>query len=171
MRGVRAIARFLLLAGTAMVAGCGFHLQGRPAYISELESVYLQVPDRSTDLARELKRSLQVADVRLVSRPEEATAILEIVRDSSGREVESVSAANRPQEYRVFYTATYRVKAGGAVLLTPQNVTRTRIYTWNEIEVLAKDHEETLLRGALAREIAGVIARRLATIEIPASSS
>jgi LPS-assembly lipoprotein len=165
------IASSLLLAATAMVAGCGFHLQGRPAYISELESVYLQVPDRSTDLARELKRSLQVADVRLVSRPEEATAILEIVRDSSGREVESVSAANRPQEYRVFYTATYRVKAGGAVLLTPQNVTRTRIYTWNEIEVLAKDHEETLLRGALAREIAGVIARRLATIEIPASSS
>jgi LPS-assembly lipoprotein len=161
----------LLLAATAVVAGCGFHLQGRPAYISELESVYLQVPDRSTDLVRELKRSLQVADVRLVSRPEEATAILEIVRDSSGREVESVSAANRPQEYRVFYTATYRVKAGGAVLLTPQNVTRTRIYTWNEIEVLAKDHEETLLRGALAREIAGVIARRLATIEIPASSS
>ena len=71
----------------------------------------------------------------------------------------------------VFYTATYRVKAGGAVLLTPQNVTRTRIYTWNEIEVLAKDHEETLLRGALAREIAGVIARRLATIEIPAPAS
>jgi LPS-assembly lipoprotein len=171
VRGVRAIASFLLLAGTAVVAGCGFHLQGRPAYISELESVYLQVPDRSTDLARELRRSLQVADVRLVSRPEEATAILEIVRDSSGREVESVSAANRPQEYRVFYTATYRVKAGGAVLLTPQNVTRTRIYTWNEIEVLAKDHEESLLRGALAREIAGVIARRLATIEISAPSS
>jgi LPS-assembly lipoprotein len=168
---VRALAGLLLLAAAGAAAGCGFHLQGRPDYIPELESVYLQVPDRSSDLARELRRSLLVSDVRLVSRPEEATAILEIVRDSSGREVESVSAANRPQEYRVFYTATYRVKSGDAVLLTPQNVTRTRIYTWNEIEVLAKDHEETLLRGALAREIAGVIARRLATIEIPAPSS
>jgi LPS-assembly lipoprotein len=154
-----------------LAAGCGFHLQGRPDYISQLDTVYLDLPDRSSDLARELKRSLLVSDVELVNRPEEATAIVEIVRDSSGREVESVSAANRPQEYRVFYTATYRVTAGETVLLTPQSVTRTRIYTWNELEVLAKDHEETMLRGALAREIAGVIARRLATIEVPPPSS
>lgn len=161
----------MLVTAAAVAAGCGFQLQGRPAYIPELETVYLDLPDRSSDLARELKRSLQVSDVKLVNRPEEATAILEIVRDRSGREVESVSAANRPQEYRVFYTATYRVLAGDTLLLSPQNVTRTRIYTWNELEVLAKDHEESLLRGALAREIAGVIARRLATIEVPAAPS
>jgi LPS-assembly lipoprotein len=160
-----------LLANALIVSGCGFQLQGQPELIPELESVYLEVPNRSSDLARELKRSLQVSDVRIVNRPEEATAVIELMRDRSGREVESVSAENRPREYRVFYSATYRVKAGETVLLRPQQVTRTRIYTYDELDVLAKDHEETLLRGALAREIAGVIARRLATIEVPVTTS
>ena len=160
-----------LMLACLIVAGCGFKLQGRPDYIPELETVYLDVPNRSTALARELKRSLQVSDVQLVNRPEEATAIIEIVRDNSGREVESVSAENRPREYRVFYTAVYRVTAGEDVLLRPQRVTRTRIYTYDELEILAKDHEETLLRGALAKEIAGVIARRLATIEVPTTTT
>jgi len=60
------------------------------------------------------------------------------------------------------------VTAGEEVLLAPQNVTRTRIYTYDETQVLAKADEESLLRQALAREIAGVIARRLATLEPPA---
>jgi outer membrane lipopolysaccharide assembly protein LptE/RlpB len=59
------------------------------------------------------------------------------------------------------------VTAGSEVLLAPQTVTRTRIYTYDELQVLAKDHEEAMLREALAREIAGVISRRLAEIEIP----
>ena len=151
--------------------GCGFQMQGRTDYIDELESVYLQMPNRSSDLARELRRSLKVADVKLAPTAGEATAVLEITRDNSGREVESVSAENRPREYRVFYTAVYRVMSGEEVLLRPQRVTRTRIYTYDELEVLAKDHEETLLRSALAKEIAGVIARRLATIEVPAEST
>lgn len=161
----------ITLAAVLAVAGCAFELQGRPEYLQELESLYLQVPDRSSDLARELRHSLRVSRVTLVRNAEDATAVLEILRDDTGRQVESVSAQNRPQEYRVFYTAVYRVRAGDKVLLRPQRVTRTRIYTYDELQVLAKDHEETLLRGALAREIAGVIARRLATIEVPPSST
>jgi outer membrane lipopolysaccharide assembly protein LptE/RlpB len=57
--------------------------------------------------------------------------------------------------------------SGGKVLLDNQRVIRTRIYTYDELEVLAKAHEEDMLRQALAREIAGVITRRLANIEVP----
>jgi len=161
----------LPIVALLLAAGCGFQMQGRTDYVEELESVYLQMPNRNSDLARELRRSLKVADVKLAPTAGEATAVLEVTRDNSGREVESVSAENRPREYRVFYTAVYRVTSGEEVLLRPQRVTRTRIYTYDELEVLAKDHEETLLRGALAKEIAGVIARRLATIEVPEAPS
>ena len=65
-------ARRIRAGGTLMLAclflaGCGFHLQGRSEYIPELETVYLDVPNRSTALARELTRSLQVfeCEVRL----------------------------------------------------------------------------------------------------------
>ncbi|UCC13849.1 MAG: hypothetical protein JSW21_10840 [Gammaproteobacteria bacterium] len=148
---------------------CGFHLQGRAEYSPELEAIYLQVPDDTTPLARELLRSLEVARVNLADNTEGATAILQIVSDDTGRDVESVNAQNRPREYRVYYRATYRVVSEGKVLLDNQRVIRTRVYSYDELEVLAKAHEEELLRTALAREIAGVIARRLSKIDMPVS--
>ena len=66
----------LLLIGSALLpgmAGCGFHLQGRVDYGPELASVHLQVPDKTTALARELRRSLEVAKVDLVADRETAT--------------------------------------------------------------------------------------------------
>jgi len=157
----------LLLGLLVLLSGCGFQLQGRADPSPEIAPVFLELPSRNTDLARELLRALKVSRVSVVTSREDASSVLEIVRDRSGREVESISAKNRPQEYRVFYTASYRVTSGEEVLLVPQNVTRTRIYTYDETEVLAKADEESLLRQALAREIAGVIARRLATLEPP----
>ena len=157
----------LFLVVVLATTACGFHMQGRAEYAPELKSLFVVVPDRSTDLAKQLRRSLRVSKLELAATQADATAVLQIIRDDSGRKVESVSGRNRPQEYRVFYTAVYRVMAGGEVLLAPQTVTRTRIYTYDELEVLAKDHEESMLREALAREIAGVISRRLSEIEIP----
>jgi len=156
-----------LLIVSMLLGGCGFQLQGRTDPSPQVAPVYLQLPSRNTDLARELVRALKVSKVPIAASRDEASSVLDIVRDRSGREVESISAQNRPQEYRVFYSASYRVMAGDDVLLVPQNVTRTRIYTYDETEVLAKADEESLLRQALAREIAGVIARRLATLEPP----
>lgn len=164
MRPFQLVALLIVvLAPTA----CGFHMQGRAEYAPELKSLFVVLPDRSSDLAKQLRRSLRVSRLELVATEADATAVLHIIKDDSGRKVESVSARNRPQEYRVFYTAVYRVTAGSEVLLAPQTVTRTRIYTYDELEVLAKDHEESMLREALAREIAGVISRRLTEIEIP----
>ncbi len=167
---MRHARRILLIACLLTVAhGCGFRMQGRAEYNPDLETVYLQVPDNATPLAKALRRSLAVAHVTLVDDATAATAILQVVSDDTGRSVESVTPQNRPREYRIYYRATYRVLSGGKALLDNQRVIRTRVYTYDETEVLAKAHEEEMLRTALAREIAGVITRRLANIQEPAS--
>jgi len=157
----------LLSAILVLVQACGFHMQGKADYSPDLSTVYLQVPDTTTPLAKALRKSLSVSQLSLVENPESASAILQIVSDDTGRSVESVTPQNRPREYRVYYRTSYRVLSGGKVVLDNQRVARTRIYTYNETEVLAKAHEEDILRNALAREIAGVITRRLANIEVP----
>lgn len=159
------VLRTALVLLPLALAGCGYQLQGRVAPSPEMVPVFVEIPDRNTDLARELERALKVSKVPTTTAASEARAVLQIVQDRSGRRVESISARNRPQEYRVFYSATYRVVVGDELILAPQNVTRTRIYTYDELEVLAKADEESLLRQALAREIAGVIARRMASLE------
>lgn len=149
----------------ATLGGCGFHLQGRAEYPPELATVYLKVPDANSDLARQLTRSVEAARVKLTRDASKATAVIEITDEVYGSRVKSVSAQNRPTELEVYYTAGYMVTAGEKVLVPEDHLTRTRIFTYDERQVLAKQQEEALLLDALAREISGVITRRLASVE------
>lgn len=166
MAAFRSTALWTTLCLLALLAtGCGFQLQGRADYSPELEAVYLQVPDPNSDLARQLRRSVEAARVMLAPDADRATAVIVIDGENYGTRVKSVSAQNRPTELEVFYTAEYLVRSEKGVLVPRQRVTRTRIFTYDDSQVLAKQQEELLLRESLAREIAGVITRRLANVE------
>ena len=47
---------------------------------------------------------------------------------------------------------------------TPQEIELTRTYSFSESDLLAKDREETILREALARDLADLVVRRLASL-------
>lgn len=147
------------------IAGCGFQLQGRAAYVSDLDAVYLQVDNPNSDLARQLTRSIEAARVGLTREPKDATAVIEVIEESYGSRVKSVSAQNRPTELEVFYSATYIVRSGEKILVPRERITRTRVFTYDERKILAKQQEEALLLDALAKEISGVITRRLADVK------
>lgn len=149
----------------AALAGCGFHLQGRAEYPPGLERIYIEVDNANSDLARQLTRAVEAARIEIVRDRDAATAVIDVVAEVYGSRVKSVSAQNRPTELEVFYSAEYVVRAGGDVLVPQERVTRTRVFTYDERQVLAKQQEESLLLEALAREIAGVITRRLANVE------
>jgi LPS-assembly lipoprotein len=147
-----------------VAAGCGFQLQGATRYPAELAAVYLDLPDRNSDLAFQLRRTLEAADVRLAGDAAEATATVRIVNENFGRRVKSVSAQNRPTEYEVYYTVEYQVVTPERTLVPREPIARTRIFPYSEREILGKQQEEEMLRESLAREIAGVITRRLAEL-------
>jgi len=143
------------------VSACGFQLQGVTTFPPELSAVYLEVPDPNSDLAYQLRRSLAAADMTLARSAPEATATIRISNEKYGRRVKSVSAQNRPTEFEVYYEAEYLVATATEILVPRNQLVRTRIFPYNERDILAKQQEEDLLRDALAREIAGVITRRL----------
>ena len=147
------------------VSACGFQLQGVSSFAPELASVYLAVPDPNSDLAVQLRRSLAAAGAGLTHDATAGTATLRIVDERYGRRVKSVSAQNRPTEYEVFYVAQYEVQGKEGTLLAPQRVSRSRVFPYNERDILGKQQEEEMLREALARDIAGLITRQLAGLD------
>lgn len=147
-----------------VLTACGFHLQGVTSFPPELSAVHLDVPDPTSDLAVQLRRSLTASGVTLARDATDATATLKIVTERFGRNVKSVSAQNRPTEYEVFYQAEYMLATPTETLVSSQSIARTRIFPYSERDILGKQQEEELLREALAREIAGVITRRLADL-------
>jgi LPS-assembly lipoprotein len=156
--------RAAVAAMTLALAGCGFQLRGSADLSPRMAAPYLEVPDRYSPFNAALEQALRSSGAKLAPAPSGASAVVRIRRDEVGRRVLSVSAQNTPAEYEVYYTVEYSVSADGEELLPPQSLTLTRDYTYDETEVLAKQHEERVIREALARDLAGLVIRRLAVL-------
>ncbi|MGH8130602.1 MAG: LPS assembly lipoprotein LptE [Steroidobacteraceae bacterium] len=161
---MRLSRRALILIPPALMAGCGFHLRGRTPLPAVLAKPYIDTTDRYTELYAALLARLRAADATLAASAGEASAVIRLHADETGRELLSVTAENKPSEYEVYYTAEFSVTSASAVLLARQQVRLTRDYGYDETAVLAKEHEEQSLRVALADEIAALILRRLAAL-------
>jgi LPS-assembly lipoprotein len=171
-RGTSRVAWTLAALSVALLLGaCGFHLQGVARLPPVLARTYVDTSDRYTDFHQSLTEALSVSGSRLVGTSTEATAVVEVLRDESAQRVLSVSARNTPREYEVYYVVEYRVRAGTKELLAPQKLSLTRQYPFDETAQLAKQQEQEMIRAALARELAGLVMRRLAALpSLPAAA-
>jgi LPS-assembly lipoprotein len=64
----------------------------------------------------------------------------------------------------VFYSIEYSVNGRTEELIAPERLELTRDYSYDETAVLAKQKEQSILREALARDLAGQVVRRLAAL-------
>ena len=152
------------LALAALLAGCGFHLQGHAALPAVVRQPYVEAPDRQSDFVHYLRHALLSNGAQLTPEKNQASAVVSILRDSVAKRVLSVSATNQPNQYEVTYTVGFSVSAAGKELLPPQEVTATRTYSFSENLLLAKNHEEEILRQDMARDLADMVMRRLASL-------
>jgi len=155
----------LLAASLALaLVACAFHRQGVTPMPAVMKLTYVDARDERTEFMRGLTRALATRGATLTPTRESASAVLRIERDETGQRVLSVSARNTPTEYEIFYTVTYAVTANGAEILTPQTLTLTRDYSFDDEALLAKQHEEEILREALASDLVNLVMRRLASL-------
>lgn len=152
-----------LMAG-ALLAGCGFQLQGRQELPPQLAKVQLQAADRQSDFTRALRRSLDASGARLVESAGADGALVHILTDRFTENVLSVDARNIPTDYELIYEVEVEVRAGGQELMAAEPFSLSRIYSFNETKLLAKEREKDVLREALARDMASVVLRRLSSL-------
>lgn len=155
-----------LMILVALLAGCGWQLQGAQRVPEQLVPLYLDLDDLHSAFAKALTERLRIAAVPVTTQRSQAQAILRISRDSSGHHVTSVSALNEPQQYEVYYTIEYRLDQaqGAGNLLPPQAVNVSRTMSYDKTLILAKQREELALRDRLAEEIADQVLRRLSRV-------
>jgi len=153
-----------VLALALAAAGCGFRLQSAATLPASLDSVYVAVPDALSSFAVELDRALERAGAQRAASAGEAEAVIRVRVDRSGRRVLSVSARNTPQEFEIFYRVEYAIERRGGEAVEPQRLELTRNFSFDESQLLAKDREEEVLRDAMARDLAGLVVRRLESL-------
>jgi LPS-assembly lipoprotein len=159
----------LTLAATLLLAGCGFRLQGSSVLPEGLDQVYVTTRDELSAFSVELFRGLERAGAGRAASTGEADAVVRVTVDRTGRRVLSVSVRNTPQEFEIFYEIEYSIDSGGRQVVPPQRLSLTRNISFDESQLLAKDREEEILRDAMARDLAGLVLRRLEALP-PAQS-
>lgn len=163
-RAPRIVPVLPALPALVLLAGCGFHLQGRTPLPAPLTVPFIEAANEQSDFVQDLRKALLASGARLASRPEGATATVHILRDEVSQSVLSVSANNIPREYEITYSVRFAVEAGGRQLLEPRDVALSRDYSFDEQLLLAKTREEELLREALARDLVGIVMRQLSSL-------
>jgi LPS-assembly lipoprotein len=160
MRAALAALALLLALG-----GCGFRLAGSERLPAVLAKPYLSVKDPYTDFAREFERQLKGSGALLQLGRQDATATIEVTRDLVEQRTLAVSARNIPTDYELRYTVTFDIRGADAQILAPQTITLSRDYSFQENELLAKEHESDILRAQMARDLATMAMRVLSRVK------
>jgi LPS-assembly lipoprotein len=153
-----------LLVCCVLLASCGFRLQGRQSLPAVLATVELEVVDSHSDFTAALRRSLGASGATLVENAGPDGTVVRIVRDAVSERVLSVDTRNIPTDYELVYSVEISVRAGGKELMAAQPFELSRIYSFDETKLLAKEDEKDTLRAALARDMASVVLRRLSSL-------
>jgi LPS-assembly lipoprotein len=155
-----------LIAAALLLSGCGFHLEGRLPLPQPIRKPYIQASDQQSDFVQSLRRQMLISGAHPVDSEDQASAVVvvDVLDDAVTPHVLSVSAQNRPTEYQITYTVRFSVTAGGRLLLAPQQVSATRSYSFDESLLLAKEHEQAILRQAMGQDLADIVMRRLSRV-------
>lgn len=144
-----------------VLAACGFQLRGTASL--PFETIY--VPGATAGIALDIKRSIQAGtNARVVDDARSAAAQLQFSEESRRKEILSLTAAGRVNEYRLFYRVGFRVSDGkGGDFLPPVTIQLFRDMTYDDSQVLAKEAEEQLLFRDMQQDMVQQVLRRIAT--------
>jgi LPS-assembly lipoprotein len=151
------------VVATSLV-GCGFHLEGRTPLPASMKTAYVQATDMQTDFAQSLRKALLTSGARPPNDKKAASSVVNILKDDVVRRTLSVSAQNKPNEYEITYNIRFSVSSGDKELLAPQDISAVRSYSFDETRLLAKEHEESILRQAMAHDLADRVIRQLSSL-------
>jgi LPS-assembly lipoprotein len=158
---LRPLFKLLALLFTAMLlAGCSFHLRGQAGM--PFETLYLDAITADTPFIRELRRDLEANKVRLVSSAEQADVVLNIVSETPGKQILSLSGSGRVTEFQLFYRVSMRAyDLKKQDWIPAEEFVMHRNYTYDNNNVLAMEAEETLLYQSMRSDMAQQIMHRL----------
>jgi LPS-assembly lipoprotein len=154
----------VVLAGLVLLSACGFHLQGRTPLPDSIKTPYVQALDPQSEFVLSLHRELLTSGAHPQEQKDKASAVVSIIKDEVVRRTLSVSATNQPNEYELTYTVRFSVTAGDKELLPPTDISNVRNFSFSEQLLLAKGHEEIILRQDMAHDLADMVMRRLASL-------
>jgi len=154
------IMRLFILSWSLLLASCGFHLRGQAGM--PFASLYLEAANPGTAFIKDLKRNLEFNKVELVSKPEQAEVILNIVSELPEKQILTLGGTGRVSEFLLRYRVSLRAyDLKQRDWIPAEEIVLYRDYTYDDAQILAKEAEENLLYQNMRSDMVQQIVRRL----------
>lgn len=158
------LQRLLLLTVLLLqISACGFQLQPRVELPTEMQRTRLEVQSPYSEFARRLESHLEQNGIEVVTSLD-GVAVLEVPLNRMRKEIQSIGDNARVREYLLRHTVQVRLlSSDGTELIPLQEFEQSRVYSFNEQDILAAEREDEFLRDELSDSLARMVVRRLGT--------
>ena len=155
---------WLLAAGAATLAGCGFALR-RPARLSFGSIALVGFTSRSP-LQAELRRQL-LLQVQVLDTVDKADVVLQALDDVRQKSVVASTVAAQVRELQLRLKFSFRARTpGGRELIPRAELLVSRNLSYRETAALAKEQEEAELFREMQLDVVEQALRRLAAVTV-----
>lgn len=154
----------LLLILVLLLSACGFHLRGYNQNGTEynFRTLYLKTASE-TPFTSELRINLELTKVTLATSPAEADLVLDIVSESTDKQIIALSGAGQVREFQLRYKVSLRAyDSKQNDWLNADEILLQRSLTFDDSQILAKEQEEAMLLQEMRSDAVQQVLRRLA---------
>ena len=157
---VSSVLLIVLFFFAMSLSSCGFQLRGQAAI--PYKTIFIETAGYS-QFAGDLERAIRSgSQTRVVSKRDEAEAVLKITGELQENRILSLSSGGRVREFDLRYRVTYRLTdRAGVDLAQPGTIDLHRDMTYDDTAVLAKESEQLLLYRDMKADAVQQMLRRL----------
>jgi LPS-assembly lipoprotein len=153
------IKNSVILIMALLLNACGYHLRGALDLPAGMKNVYLE--GGSAQLRERFTRAMEISSVPLASSPETAGIIVRIFGEDNQRRVLSLSSGGTANSFELAYRFDYElVDSKNKVLVARQPIEIKREYYNDQLAIIAKDNEETVIRNEMYQQAVRTIVNR-----------
>ena len=145
------IKKSVILGMALLLSACGYHLRGALELPAGLKNVYLE--GGSGQLQEQFNSAMKTSSVGIASSPETAGMIVRIFNEDNQRRVLSLSSTGTANDFELNYRFDYElVDSKNKVLMPRQSIDIKREYYNDQLAVIAKGNEETVIRNEMYQQ-------------------
>ncbi|MEI6269577.1 MAG: LPS assembly lipoprotein LptE [Methylococcaceae bacterium] len=153
------IKKSVILGVALLLSACGYHLRGALELPAGMKNVYLE--GGSGPLQEQFNSAMKTSSVGIASSPETAGMIVRIFNEDNQRRVLSLSSTGTANDFELNYRFDYElIDSKNKVLMPRQSIDIKREYYNDQVAVIAKGNEETVIRNEMYQQAVRSIINR-----------
>ena len=157
------IKKSVIVLIALLLSACGYHFRGAFELPVSMKNIFLD--GGSAQLQAQFKKAMDLSSIPIAASAEAAGIVIRIFDENSQRRVLSLAATGVANDFELGYRMEYEiVDAKDKVLMGRQPLEIKRVYYNDQMALIAKESEETIIKNEMYLQAVRTIVNRAKSV-------